>query len=264
VGLRTVIALEAGERDATTGVLTRLLHACGLRLDVTPAAPEAPPCLHLVAHLQLSLTARWVRAVHSSHPRHHPAGGAAVDRALQAAAEVGDLELEAAASVAVWVPGAPVTTPLLVVAHVPRRVLQKSVERLAVIGTRHVALRQVQQALPSGLVPVRLRTGADLHVLPPGVLARQHACRAWRPALLAAAALLDDRAPRDAAGRRVPAHRLPDEDEEARGLSHHLAWTFRGAARSHGQPHAPAGRRRQPGSVDPAQRVRGSLPWPDS
>jgi hypothetical protein len=51
--------------------------------------------------------------------------------------------------------------------------------------------------------------------------------RSW-PALHTAARLLDERAPLDAAGRRLPAHRDPDEEREERDIGQTLTWGGRG------------------------------------
>jgi hypothetical protein len=152
-----------------------------------------------------------------------------------------------------------VSRPVLVVAHSTVPDASAPEDLLSPVAARHVVLRLAVGALPPGLVPVRVGGGHDLHVLPPAVLAGQHACRTWRPALLAAAALLHQQAPRDVAGRRAPAHRQPDEDEEARRLSHSLAWTFRE------RPSATDSRAHRLGApVSLAQWVRGSQAWPDS
>jgi hypothetical protein len=85
-------------------------------------------------------------------------------------------------------------------------------------------------ALPvDGLVAVRLdveddRRGRSVAVVPPPThLLSDGADDRW-PALVTAARLLHEHAPQDAAGRRLPPHRDPDEGRERRDLAQTLTW----------------------------------------
>jgi hypothetical protein len=85
----------------------------------------------------------------------------------------------------------------------------------------------------AGLVALRLDVaydgnGPSVAVVPtPSSLISAGAADQW-PALSTAARLLDERAPLDAAGRRLPAHRDPDEDREQADLAQTLTWGGRG------------------------------------
>lgn len=213
---RSIAGIESGAREPSVLLLSRLLAACGQQLDVQDLAAGAEPaCAHLREHLHRSLTDRWTAAAEAT------GCSAQLHAALAAtAATAGVLVLEPAASVPVWVPGAALDLPLVVEAHRTRRDRGEppSHPELLVVRLR-------RQPLASGLVRLRAFGLLDLHLLHPAVLARQHSCRPWRPALLAAARLLHDEGAQDRAGRRAPPHRQPDEDEEARRLSHSLRYT---------------------------------------
>lgn len=213
VSARSIAGIESGARRPSVVLLNRVLAACGQQLDVQDLALGGElACEHLREHLHRSLTDRWTAAAEAT------GCSAALHTAL--AATAGELVLEPTASVPVWVSGAALDLPLVVEAHRTHRDRGEppSHPELLVVRLR-------RQPLPSGLVRVRAFGLLDLHVLHPAVLARQHCCRPWRPALLAAARLLHDKGAQDGADRRAPPHRQPDEDEEARRLSHSLRYT---------------------------------------
>lgn len=84
----------------------------------------------------------------------------------------------------------------------------------------------------SSLVPPRLdveeeRRAVRAVVPSPWALVRAGAADQY-PSLVIAARLLREEAPRDLVGRRLPAHREPDEDREARDLAQTLTWGGRG------------------------------------
>lgn len=83
-----------------------------------------------------------------------------------------------------------------------------------------------------GLVPLRLdveqeRRAVWAAVASPWALVREGAAQQYPP-LLIAARLLSEAAVRDRAGRRLPVHREPDEEREARDLAQTLTWGGRG------------------------------------
>lgn len=80
----------------------------------------------------------------------------------------------------------------------------------------------------AGLVPLRLDVEEERRavraVVPcPWALVRQGAAEQY-PSLLIAARLFREQAARDLAGRRLPPHREPDEEREARDLAQTLTW----------------------------------------
>jgi hypothetical protein len=84
----------------------------------------------------------------------------------------------------------------------------------------------------AGLVAVRLdvehdRQGPSVALVPPPTHLLSAGAEDRWPALVTAARLLHEHAPRDAAGRRLPPHRDPDEDREQGDLAHTLTWGSR-------------------------------------
>ena len=74
-----------------------------------------------------------------------------------------------------------------------------------------------------GFAPPFTPTGRTALVPPPAYLLSTGADQRW-PALLTAERLLHEQAPLDAAGRRLPAHRDPDEERERADLRQTLTW----------------------------------------
>lgn len=217
VSVRTVTGIETGEHRPSLPVLEALLAACGLELAPVASLPPAVPCEHLRAHLALSLTQRLSAAAGST--------GCAelVLDALRIAAADGVAVLEPLAAAAVWVPGT--TWPLPIVATVfpdgygSRRRSPRRPARDVLV------LRRSPTPAPRGLVQARLPDSVlDLHVHHPAALARDQGCRGLHRPLAAASSLLDGERGTDAAGRRAPAHRQPDEDGEAWRLTHALRY----------------------------------------
>ncbi|MEX2290750.1 MAG: hypothetical protein WD794_10550 [Mycobacteriales bacterium] len=78
------------------------------------------------------------------------------------------------------------------------------------------------------LATIRSRAAQAFVPTPAALVSDGHAER-W-PQLLTSVRLLAHEGPRDAGGRRLPAHRDPDEDREVRDLAMTLTWGGRGAA----------------------------------
>lgn len=215
VSSRTVAALEAG-RSASWAVVEALLAACGLELTCTTAVVSPAACPHLHQHLRRSLTERLVAALLENPD------GAMLLAALRAAATGRILALEATAAVGAWVPRGAVPLPVVVWVHDdPLYGHQPTPEA----DPRVLVVRATAEPAAAGLIAVRLPGGGDVHVAHAAVLARDPCCRAWRVPLASVARLLHEEAGVDAAGRRAPAHRQPNEDGESLRLSHTLRYT---------------------------------------
>lgn len=171
-------------------VLRRL--SLDLKLVARPSA-EPPGELQVARHLRRSLTQRARLAV-----------GEQLDAVLAAAMEQPRL-LTGSAAVGMWVPHVVARGPLPLPPVPPE----------------------------PGLVVLRLDIGppdegrAQVAVEPPDALLAAGSAEQW-PQLVTAARLLDGQV-RDAIGRRLPPHRDPDEEREARDLLHTLTWGARGA-----------------------------------
>jgi transcriptional regulator with XRE-family HTH domain len=215
VSRRVVEDAEAGRRVPRADVLDVLLGAAGLTLDVRPLAAEVDPDTEgrIRAHLHRSLTARVARACGgwSTLPASRRGGPVWVELCRLASLCRSVAAAEGALALSAWIPDllVPSDQALLLPDHVlaalrPRRADQP---RLFSLDVAH--------DLPPGFVRVVLpsapsRPGALLVPTPSALAAT--ARQDLRPLLLAAARLLHDEAPRDAGGRRSPAHGQPDEE----------------------------------------------------
>jgi len=180
---------EAGRSAPTTARLDATLRALSLDLELVSRVVQEPPGeAAVVAHLRRSLTRRARGAL-----------GAQLGATLAAAQEY-PRQLTGPAAVGVWVP------------HVVAR------------GPLPLPM------LPASPSLVRLRLDADdsrerravVAVEPPDVLLADGFGDRY-PQLRTSARLLANRG-RDAAGRRLPPHRDPDEERELRDLSYVITW----------------------------------------
>lgn len=185
---------ESGRAAPPADRLDEVLSALGLDLRLVARAAEPSGDHAVTRHLRQSLTRRACAAL-----------GDQLDNVLSACRQTPRL-LTGPAAVGVWVPHVVARGPL----PLPR------------------------PTATVGLVPVRLDAGsgrvraARAWVATPASLVFDGLAERW-PTLLTAVRLLADEAPRDVRGRRLPAHRDPDEDREVRDLAMTLTWGGRGA-----------------------------------
>jgi transcriptional regulator with XRE-family HTH domain len=183
---------ESGQTSPSARTLDSVLAVLGLDLRLI-ARPTEPPGQEAVRrHLRLSLSDRARTALGRFLPQ------------VAAACRDQPRLLTGPAAVGVWLP--------CVVARGPLPLPAPEIPGL-------IALRLDK--------PYDGRGRSVAYVPPPAALISAGAERSW-PALLTAARLLDEHAPLDAAGRRLPAHRDPDEEREQADLGHTLLWGGRG------------------------------------
>ena len=214
VGITTLAAAESGKQEPSLRVVYAVLSVAGLELTV--AAPPPPPCRHVLAYLSWSLSARLHMSVGGSgwpkYDRDLP-----VWRQLQQLSAAGTIFLTGPPAVGLWLPGLLHEAPLpigLADAHgVPPP--PSPTPDLAV----RVAERPVDCTVSIPLVPRCLWTP------PPAALALRPDCAPWQRALRAVATVLDGNGARDAAGRRVAAHREPARDDETGRLLYARRWS---------------------------------------
>lgn len=193
---------ECGRTAPPADRLDAVLRDLRLDLLLVDRTAEPPGEERVTEHLRQSLTVRAAGAL-----------GDQLDRVVTAArqasarrwpAEPRPLRLTGSAAVGIWVPHVVARGPLPLPAADPS---------------------------DAGLVPVCLlasdgRTPAVVLAPTPAVLLAEGRDRAW-PQLRTSVRLLAD-GPRDAAGRRLPPHRDPDEARELRDLLFTLEWGGRG------------------------------------
>jgi transcriptional regulator with XRE-family HTH domain len=179
---------ESGATSPSAKKLTAVLEVLGLELRLVPKTEDAGRQA-VRSHLRRSLSDRARDALGDFLGT------------TTAACRTSPRLLTGAAAAGVWVPGVVADEPL----PLPRV--------LAVVG----------------LVAMRLdvaddRRGPSVALVPPPThLMSDGADDRW-PALVTAARLLHEHAPLDAAGRRLPPHRDPDEDREEGDLARTLTW----------------------------------------
>lgn len=183
-------AWESGKTSPTLRRLDEVLAALALDLQLTPREAEPPGEQHVRRHLRRSLTDRARLAL-----------GEQLPHVLLAAATTPRL-LTGPAAVGVWVPHVVARGPLPLPAAPTDPALVRL--RLDVARVAAGAGSWVAVAAPSALVASGLAT-------------------TW-PGLLTSTRLLACEAPRDAAGRRLPPHRDPDESREIPDLAQTLTW----------------------------------------
>lgn len=213
VSRSTVEGVEAGRRDLSVAVLQSLLEVAGLELTAERAVPT--PCAHVRAHLRRSLSARLHLLLGGDgRVRGRPAPPAWTE--LDHLAAGGPVFLTGPAAVGLWVPGIDSRTPVPV--------------GLAGLGAAEppdsTVLRVSALAVPPDCtvtVPLPVRS---IRAPDPTSLALHPDCAPWRSALRVAAQVLSDRAARDRAGRRSPAHREPQREQEAWRLLFARRWTM--------------------------------------
>ena len=190
---------ESGQTSPSARKLNDVLAVLGLDLRLV-RRPEEPPGQDAVSdHLRLSLPDRARAAL-----------GRFLPEVADACRDQPRL-LTGPAAVGVWVPWVTARGPL------PLPTAPVVPGRNAVPGL--IALRLDQ--------PYDGRGRAVAYVPPPAYLISASEDRCW-PALSTAARLLEQQAPLDAAGRRLPAHCDPDEEREQADLGHTLMWGGRG------------------------------------
>lgn len=197
VSAATVGAWEARARQPSFDTVRRVLATVDRDLAIRARGPEASP--ELTAYLRLPLTAR-LRVTMGEPPSPYARAHGAAWRGLLALGRLGTVVVEPPVATGVWVPVRP-QTQVHVTVHAARE--------------RPPALEGVEVAVspdpaPASLIPVSLLAPVRVWVLPPTEL-----LLAETALLEQAAALLHDWAGMDDAGRRMPAHRDPDEWDEA-------------------------------------------------
>lgn len=193
---------EGGRTAPPADRLDAVLRSLGLDLLLVDRVVEPPGEPAVVAHLRRSLTARAGTALGGQL-------GRVIDAARRASADqwpaaTRRLLVTGPAAVGIWVPHVAARGPL--------------------------PLPPTDPGDPS-LVPVHLlasdgRTRAVVVVPTPAALIAEGRAQTW-PQLHTSARLLSE-GPRDAAGRRLPPHRDPDEARELRDLMFTLEWGGRG------------------------------------
>jgi len=183
---------ESGRSVPSFDRIDEVLAALHLDLRLVPRAVEPEGEAAVRRHLRRSLTQRAGRAL-----------GEHLECVVEACRQAPRL-LTGPAAAGVWVPHVVARGPL----PLPRRPRQP------------------------GLVPLYVATAdgrrpGPAFVAPPAQLVRDGLAEQW-PALLTAARLLAQERPRDAAGRRLPVHRDPDDDRELHDLAQTLTWGGRG------------------------------------
>lgn len=193
---------EAGRTAPPADRLDAVLRALHLDLRLVDREVEPPGEARVAAHLRQSLTVRAAGSLGDQLDR--VVAAARLELARQWPAPPLPLRLTGPAAIGLWVP--------YVVARGP------------------LPLPTANPTDP-GLVPVRLlasdgRARAVVVAPTPAVLIAEGHDQTW-PQLRTSARLLAD-GPRDAAGRRLPPHRDPDEARELRDLMFTLEWGGRG------------------------------------
>lgn len=211
VSRRVVEAAESGRLAPRADVLDALLRACGSELASRPLPTVEVDEVLLAEHLRLSVTRRVCLAAGGT-PGHVPGARtplwAAVCRLARVEGEVA--AFDGPLALAAWLPEQTVREGQSLA--LPRM-------RMGALARDCVLALDVQPGRwPPDLVPVRLpggrgRSGGDLLVPTPRALA-ERAAPELAAVLGAAARLLHGGCARDAAGRRVPAHRRPDEEQQ--------------------------------------------------
>ena len=184
---------ESGATSPTAQKLDAVLAVLGLDLHLVPRCTAPPDRPAVARHLRLSLSDRARAALGSFLP------------ATAAACRESPRLLTGPAAAGVWVPG--------VVADEPPT-LPTAPEDVGLVALR-LDVAYDHEGVAVALVP------------PPRYLISAGEDSRW-PALLTAARLLEEHGARDAAGRRLPAHRDPDEDREEGDLAQTLRWGGRG------------------------------------
>ena len=180
---------EAGASSPTGRRLDEALRALRLDLRLVARQDEPPGRAQVARHLRRSLTTRACLALADQL------------RTVVAACRSAPRLLTGPAAVGVWVP------------HVIAR------------GPLPLPIVRSDPALVSLWLPDGTRSVQAL-VITPASLLSAGADELW-PALRTSERLLSLESPRDTAGRRLPAHRLPDEEREIRDLMHTLTWGAR-------------------------------------
>ncbi len=177
---------EAGDGSPTATRLDEVLAALGYDLRLTERAIEPRGEAAVRRHVSRSLTERAREALAEQYD------------AVVTACRKHPRLLSGPAAVGLWVPGVVARGPL----PLPRAATRR--------GT--VALHLTSTGGP-----------AVAHVPTPAMLITDGAHEHW-PGLTTAERLLSEESRRDAAGRRSPGHRDPDEEREARDLAPTLTW----------------------------------------
>ena len=184
----TWAAWESGRTCPTAPRLDEVLRALGLDLLLAPRLSEPPGEASVRRHLRLSLTAR-ARLALGDQLEPVVASCRGRPRLLTGPAAVG-----------VWVPKVVARGPLG---------LPPAPDDPQLVGLR----LDEPYSGPSAYAVVP----------PPAALLSEGAAAQW-PGLQTSARLLREEAVRDAAERRLPAHRDPDERREVHDLMHTLTW----------------------------------------
>lgn len=204
---------ESGRAAPTVDRLDAVLRDLRLDMLLVDRTAEPPGEAQVAEHLRQSLTVRAAGALGDqldrvvAAARRGPArqgvaghGSGSQGRARQGPAALQPLRLTGPAAVGIWVPHVVARGPLPLPAADPDDL---------------------------SLIPVHLlgsdgRTHAVVMTPTPAVLVAEGRAQTW-PQLHTSARLLAD-GPRDAAGRRLPPHRDPDEARELRDLRFTLEW----------------------------------------
>lgn len=213
VAAGTVSAIEAGRRVPSGGVLEALVAAAGLELSLD--LPVQPLCVHTVRHLHAALPVRLHRALGGSgRPYDRPVLPAWQQLGLLSGKGVVHVTGELAR--ALWLP--PVQ-PL-------RASVGLELHRPAALPPTPDVQVELAPPPPTCTITVQLTVGC-ISTAPPGELALDPQHAQWRRALRSVAHELEQRAPRDRARRRRPAHTEPRRLEESMRLLYARRWTAR-------------------------------------
>lgn len=193
---------ECGRTAPPADRLDAVLRELRLDLLLVNRTPEPPGEARVAEHLRRSLTARAASALGDQLDR--VVAAARLESARQWPAPSLPLRLTGPAAVGIWVPCVFARGPL----------------PLPVADPDDPSLVPVQLLASDG------RTRAVVGVPTPGVLIAEGRAQTW-PQLHTSERLLAE-GPRDAAGRRLPPHRDPNEARELRDLMFTLEWGGRG------------------------------------
>ena len=213
VAAGTVAAVEAGRRVPSGGVLEVLIAAAGLELALD--RPVQPLCPHTLRHLHAGLPVRLHLALGGSgRPYDRPVLPAWQQLGLLSSKGVVHVTGELAR--ALWLPSAQPVRPIVGLALHRRAVLPPAPDVHIELGP----------APPTCTISVPMTTGRII-TPPPGELALDPQHAEWRRALRSVAHEFEQRAPRDRARRRRPAHSEPRRLEESTRLLFARCWTAR-------------------------------------
>lgn len=221
LSLRTVVDVEQGRRRVSAAALDALVGACGLDLTLCLRSADTVPAA-VLDHLRLPTTVRL--RLHCGGTGDALREGPPLWQELvEVARHAVFVLVDGPDAVGVWSPGLPVLT-------------RASVGVLALSSTLPLPATPLLDvsALPPRAAPHRRTHGVHIGipgggyvvVPPPSELLLDARCADHDVALRTAARALHVQAARDDGGRRAPAHRDPDEQQEGANLSRSLTYAM--------------------------------------